>query len=92
MKATKFEWIKPPYRFSIESPYGSEYDYENRKIIFISTFKNVNEMTIEELKMAYRVRLVENNKYPNSGFKPAIDEEMIVIANRIKLIKNEKSK
>ena len=26
MKATKFEWIKPPYIFGVESPFGAEWD------------------------------------------------------------------
>ena len=51
--------------------------------------KELEEMSLSELKTAYNVRLVENNAYPNSGFKSLIDKEMVLIAERIKQIKNK---
>lgn len=50
--------------------------------------KDLCEMTLDELKLAYNVRLVENNKYPNSAFKPMIDEEMVEITKRIKFLRS----
>ena len=53
--------------------------------------KELNDMTMDELKLSYHVRLIENNKYPNSAFKKSIDEEMVEITKRIKKIRSIKS-
>lgn len=52
--------------------------------------KELEELSLSELKTAYNVRLVENNTHPNSGFKSLIDKEMVLIAERIKKIKAKK--
>lgn len=52
--------------------------------------KQLNEMNLEDCKTAFNVRLIENNKHPNSAFKKFIDEEMILIKDRIKYLRSVK--
>lgn len=52
-------------------------------------FKEVTEMSKDELKFAYNTRLVEKNEaHPESVFQKFWDEEMILITNEIKRRKN----
>ena len=78
--------MKPVSEISIDSPYGCYRD-ENGNTIE-SIFKHLDELNLSECKQAFLCRLVENNKHPKSAFKPMIDEEMVLIAARIKKLKN----
>lgn len=53
-------------------------------------FKEVSSLSLDECMQAFNSRLVENNRHPKSGFKKFIDEEMIAIKERIKLLRSSK--
>ncbi len=51
-------------------------------------FKEISSLDLTECKLAFNSRLVENNRHPNSGFKKSIDQEMILLKERIKFLRN----
>lgn len=51
-------------------------------------FKNISEMTFDDLKTSFNSRQVEkSNAHPESAFQKLWDEEMILITKEIKLRK-----
>jgi hypothetical protein len=67
---------------------GIYIEYLREKTIF----KEVTEMTFDELKVSFNSRLVEKaQSHPQSAFQKFWDEEMILIQKEIKLRKNNKN-